>query len=175
MSEFVNDPAAVKAAVQPFLNQDLVSWRGLTKITVETLNAAIGKPIKMEQAALGWYPADRYTFTVESPSGGFVAYVRNGEVVLIEALVPPPLSAMEGLGQPTAILPHEILSPGTYVHEYVYCERGLVLSIGEPFQKEEPLKVVRARGVRPLDRPDEFGPEFYQAFQDQKVWKQSEE
>jgi hypothetical protein len=79
---------------------------------------------------------------------------------------------MEGLGQPTAILPHEILSPGAYVHEYLYCKRGLVLSIAEPFQKEQPLKIVRARGVRPLDSPGEFGPELYQPFQDQTVWEQ---
>ena len=171
MNQFVNDPAVVKAALQPFLAHQLGSWTGLPKSKLETLKAALGEPVKMEQAALGWKPAERYTFRVESPSGGLLAYTRQGEVVLIEALVPPPLSAMEGLGEPTAILPHEILSPGVYVHEYLYCERGLILGIGEPFRKEEPLNIVRVRGIRPLDSPSEFGPEFYQAFQDQTVWK----
>jgi hypothetical protein len=170
MSEFVNDPATVKAAVKPFLDQDLVSWTGLPRITVETLNAAIGKPIGMEQAALGWYPADSYTFRVESPSGGLIAYARNGQVILIEGLIPPPLSAIEGLGDPTTILPHEILLQGTYVHEYIYCEKGLVLSVAEPFQKDQPIKIVRCRGIRPLSSPDEFGPEFYQAFEEKTVW-----
>lgn len=77
---------------------------------------------------------------------------------------------MDGLDGPTAVLPHEILVQGTYVHEYLYCQRGLVLSIAEPFQKDQPMKMVRCRGIRLLSSPDEFGPEFYQAFEDKTVW-----
>ena len=170
MSEFINDPIAVKAAVQPFLDGNLLLWKGLPRTTVEIFSAAIGNPAKVEEAGLGWYPASRYTFELESASNGLAAYARGGDVILIEALAAPPLSAMHGLGDPTAILAHEILLQGTYVHEYLYCEKGLVLSVAEPFQKDLPIKVVRCRGVRPLSSLDEFGPEFYQAFEDKMVW-----
>src|SRR5436190_17579445 len=120
MSKLVNDPAAVKASMQPMLDHNLAAWSGLPKTNVETLVAAFGSPAEHEQAALGWYPADRYAFNVESRGGGLTAYVRNGEVVLIETLVAPPALAMQGLGEPTAILPHEILAPDAYVHEYLY-------------------------------------------------------
>lgn len=172
MTEPVNDPIEIKEAVRPFLEQNLVLWAGLPRTTVETLSRAISQPIKMEQGSLGWYPAERYTFRVESPAGGLIAYARHAEVVLIEALVAPPFSVTQGLGEPTAILPHEILSPLAYVHEYLYCERGLVLSVAEPFQEGKPMKIVRARGIPRLHRASEFGPEFYQAFQDQIAWQQ---
>ena len=172
VSELTEKLTAANTMLKPLLDQDLVLWKGLPKTLVETLTAVLGQAIKTEQAALGWYLADRYTFKVEEPARDLVAYARNGEVVLIQPFVPPPLSAMEPLGQPSAILPHEILSPDAYVHEYLYCQRGLVLSIAEPFQKGKPWDIVRVRGIRPLDNPNEFGPEFYRVFEDKMVWRQ---
>lgn len=170
MSEYISDPIAIKKIVQPFLENNLLLWKGLPLVSIEIFSEAIGKPTEIEEAELGWYPAERYTFEVKSRSGGIAGYVRNGEVLLIEALKAPPLAAMKGLGEPTAILPHEILVQNTYVHEYLYCERGLVLSVAEPFQKELPLRIVRCRGIRPMRSPDEFGPEYYQSFEDKTVW-----
>lgn len=171
MSCFVSDPLAVKAAIQPFLDGNLALWKGLPRIAVETLSSAIGKPTKIEEAGLGWYPADRYSFAVKCASDGIAAYVRNREVILVEAFTAPSLPAIDDLGKPTAILPHEILVQDAYVHEYLYCERGLVLSIAEPFQEGQPSKIVRCRGIRPLISVDEFGPEFFQAFEDRTVWR----
>jgi hypothetical protein len=172
MSEYIVDPATVRRSVQPMLDHDLAAWRGLPAIRVETLIAAFGAAAKHEHAALGWYPADRYILDVESRARGLAVYARAGEVVLIEALAPPPFSAMAGLGEPTKILPHEILSPGVYVHEYLYAPRGLVLGVAQPFQKEQPWSISRARGIKPLAGADEFGPELYQAFEARKVWSQ---
>lgn len=170
MNDDTNEAAMARARLQPFLEGDLLAWKGLPRLNVETLNAVLGQPAKEEETNLGWYDAMLYTYETASPSGGIAAYVRDGEAVMIEALVPPPLSAIEGLGEPSAIMRHEILVDGAYVHEYLYCERGLVLSIAEPFEKEEPQRLVRCRGVRPMSSPEEFGPELYMAFEDRQVW-----
>ncbi len=77
---------------------------------------------------------------------------------------------MAALGSPSAIKPHEILVENTYVHEYLFCERGLVLSVAEPFEEGRPLRIVRCRGIQPIDSPEQFGPEFYQSFEDRIVW-----
>ena len=170
MIEETNDVAIARARLQSFLEGDLVAWKGLPRLTVETLSAVLGQPTKTEETKLGWCAATVRTYVGESPAGGLAAYSRDNKVVMIEALVPPPLSATEGLGEPSAIKPHEILIPGTYVHEYLYCQRGLVLSIAEPFEKEEPLRLVRCRSVYPMNSPEEFGAEFYMTFEDREVW-----
>ncbi|HWS90142.1 MAG TPA: hypothetical protein VN282_24445 [Pyrinomonadaceae bacterium] len=158
------------ARLRPFLDGDLRAWAGLPGLSLATLSAVLGQPSRREETKLGWYDATRYTFEAEAPSGGLAAYIRGGAVVMIEALKPPPASAAEGLGEPCAVKPHEILVEGAYVHEYLYCERGLVLSVAEPFDKAEPSRLVRCRGLRPLAGPEEFGPEFYMAFEERVVW-----
>lgn len=170
MIEDPNDITIARARLQSFLEGDLVAWKGLPLLTVETLTAVLGQPTKTEKTKLGWYAASLHIYEVESPTGGLAAYSRDNQVVMIEVPVPPPLSAMEGLGEPCAIKPHEILVSGAYVHEYLYCQRGLVLSVAEPFDKDAPLRLVRCRGVHPMNSPEEYGPEFYMAFEEREVW-----
>lgn len=170
MIDDANDTAIVRARLQSFLESDLVAWKGLPLLTVETLTAVLGQPTKTEETKLGWYAANLHIYETESPAGGLAAYSRDSQVVMIEALIPPPLSAMEGLGEPSAVKPHEILVPGAYVHEYLYCQRGLVLSVAEPFEKGSPLRLVRCRGVYPMNSPEEFGPELYMAFEEREVY-----
>lgn len=130
----------------------------------------MGEPERSEEATLGWYPAQCLTSPMDCPSGGLRAYVRDGEVILVEALVPPPVSLLERLSEPDAVLPHEILSPGAYVHEYLYGGRGLILSVAEPFDREQPRRILRCRGIRPVGSPSDLGPELYLPFEDQISW-----
>ncbi|MBE9475215.1 MAG: hypothetical protein IMY85_10025 [Chloroflexi bacterium] len=167
---YIDNSDSTRAVLHPLLELDIPSWNGLAKITVETLYATLGRPKKVEDVELGWYPALQLTYIMDTPSGGLAVYIRNNEVVLIETLIPPPLSAMVGLGPPSAIKPHEILVENAYVHEYLYCERGLVLSIAESFEEGQPHQIVRCRGIRPIDSPEQFGPELYRAFEDKTVW-----
>jgi len=166
---YLDDPVAAQTALRPLLAGDLLAWRGLPRLSADTLHAAFGKPKQAEESTLGWYPAQRYTYPVERPQSGLIAYLRDDEVILVETLTPPPLSAMSRLGEPSAIKPHEILREGSYVHEYLYCERGLVLSIAEPFEKGQAWQIVRCRGIQPIDDPRQFGPEFYLPFEDRSA------
>lgn len=167
---YVDDPLDLKGILRPFLEWDLTSWNGLPRVLVKTFSAVLGRPEKVEDARLGWYPAQRFSYPVSMPGGGLDVYVREHEVVLIEMRIPPPLSAMDALGSPSAVKPHEILLEGAYVHEYLFCEKGLVFSVAEPFEEGLPLHIVRCRGIRRIDSPDQFGPEFYQSFEDRIVW-----
>lgn len=89
-----------------------------------------------------------------------------GDVVLIETLLEPDASVLAELGPPSAAKAHEILVNDAYVHEWVYADRGLVLSVAEPFAAPTDRRVVRCRGVRPLKTADDYGPEFHMAFED---------
>lgn len=149
---------------------DLGAWRGLPELSPESLDAVFGSPSQAEPSYLGRYPAHRSTYQLDRPSGGLHAYSRDERVVLVETLLPPPASALSALGPPTEAKPHEILVDGAYVYEWVYAPRGLVLSVAEPFDAPENRRIVRSRGVRPLASADEFGPEFYLAFEDQTSW-----
>src|SRR5258706_3095809 len=128
----VADASEAIRRFEPFLRGDLESWRGLPDVSIRTLKEALGPPEGPESVTLGWFPAERFEFRLESATGGMAAYARDGRVVLVESLVAPNISAAERLGQPCAIKPQEIVVPDCYVHEYLYCGRGLVLSIAEP-------------------------------------------
>jgi hypothetical protein len=165
-----SDCANLKSIFKPLLEGDLLLWRGLPVISAESVIATFGQPSAMDETDLGWYPATCYTWDFKTPEPNMTVYSRNGELVLIETKVSPPIEILKSLGELSAILPHEFLIPGTYVHEYLYCQRGLVLSVAEPFQKELPLQIVRCRGIKIMSRAAEFGPEYYRSFEDETVW-----
>jgi hypothetical protein len=166
---YLDDPQLARAALAPLLAGDLAAWRGLPKLRAAALVAALGEPVLREAAQLGWHPADRWVIQPAGVSGELVAFVRDGEVLMVE-VAPPPSPDLEALETPCAILPHEILREGAYVHEYLYCSRGLVLSVAEPFDQSLVRSIVRCRGIRPIEKPELFGPELYCAFEDRKSW-----
>jgi hypothetical protein len=163
-------PEDAAAALEPMLALDLPAWRGLPPLPLAAVDAALGLPQAREETHLGWYPAQRSTYIVDRPSGGLHAYSRDGTVVLVEAISAPSPSALATLGPPPAAKPHEILVDGAYVHEWIYAPQGLVLSVAEPFDAPADKRVVRVRGVRPLASGDDFGPDFYLAFEDRMSW-----
>jgi len=158
------------AVLEPLLALDLAAWHGLPDVAVAEFDAALGPPENAEDAHLGWYPARRLTYRLARPSGGLQCYSRDDRAVLVETLVAPPPAVLAQLGPPSGVKPHEILVEDAYVHEWVYAPRGLVLSVAEPFGAPEDRRVVRCRGVRPLAGADDFGPEFYMAFEDRTSW-----
>jgi hypothetical protein len=158
-------------ALEPLLALDPAAWRGLPPLTVADLDRCLGPFAAAEEAQLGWYPADRRTYRLDRPSGGLDCFSRDGQVVLVETLEPPPSSVLEVLGPPSGVKPHEILVEGAYVPEWVYADRGLVLSVAEPFAAPDDRRVVRCRGVRVLASADEFGPEYHLAFEDRTSYR----
>src|ERR1051325_7683106 len=111
----IDDPLTLRAVLQPFLDGDLLAWQGLPRFSVATLNAALGEPVGEETVQLGWYPARCNRYVTQDPSGGLLAFVRNRQVVLIEAVNPPPIAVLEVRGEPSAILPHQIVVKDAYV------------------------------------------------------------
>lgn len=156
--------------LHPFLHHDLLAWPGLPAITVAELTEALGQPADRDVTTLGFYPADHYTYPLEAPSQGITVYARHQQVVLIQALVPPPTSAMAELPEPCGIKAQEILVPGAYAHEYVYCDRGLVLTVAKALNHHDPDCLVRCRGIQPIATVEAFGPDFYRPFEDQMYW-----
>jgi hypothetical protein len=160
----------LREQLEPFLSGNLSAWRGLPEASPAEFDALFGAPAERGIADLGFYPAERSVYPADSPSGGVIAFARHDRVVLIQALRPPPVSAMQDLPAPCGIKGHEILVPGAYAHEYVYCGLGLVLTVARPFKAGGPDRIARCRGIRPIAAADDFGPEYYKAFEDQTSW-----
>lgn len=158
-------------ALEPLLALDPVAWRGLPALAVAEADLALGPPAEVEETGLGRYPAQRRSYRLDRPSGGLDCFARDGQVVLVETLVPPPAAVLAALGEPSGVKPHEILVEGAYVPEWVYAERGLVLSVAEPFAAPADRRVVRCRGVRVLASADDFGPEYHVAFEDRTSYR----
>ena len=160
----------ILAVLQTFASWDIYKWKGLPVLSLDDLREVLGVPIESSDDELGWYQVQRLRFKIESPSQSIDVYVRDGKVLMLQGRTTPPVSILSKLGQPCAIKPHEILLEGAYVHEYLYCKQGLLISVAEFADKKRPLQLIRFRGIRSLEHPDELGAELYRAFEDQVSW-----
>jgi len=160
----------LKTDLTPFLEFHLGEWRGLPAIDVDALTASFGAPQETGSVELGFYPAMRSRFASKTESGGFDAYSRETRVLMIETLKQPPVEILAALPEPMSILPNELLLQGAYGHEYLYGERGLVLTVAVPYGSRQPSKIARCRGIAPIGSAREFGPELYRPFEDRVVY-----
>lgn len=154
--------SSVCELLRPVLDLSLAAWRGLPSWPTTDVTAAIGKPEDQRDTMLGMFPAQQQTHRLpDRPAGGLIVFSRQGQIVLIETLRPPSMETLTVLGEPDARKAHELSAPDAYVWEYVYCDRGLVLSVTEPFDETEPKRIVRCRVLPRLMHPQEYGAAFY--------------
>jgi hypothetical protein len=158
----------LNAIFAPLFSGDLAKWQGLPAISASELETSLGKAAEQETVTLGAYPAERLRFS--QPGGHtLLAYVRHGQVVMVEVLPPPDSSVLATLPEPTAILPQEIDVAGAYAHEYLYAEQGLLLTVAQDLKQATRHRgvgamrhqLVRCRGIRPLSHPRALGAELY--------------
>lgn len=155
--------------IAPLVGGRPADWRGLPPGAESTLEASLGEAVEVVDGRLGYYPAERRRY--RAAGGDVLLWVRAGEGVMIEAPVDLPASALDGLEAPCAVLPHEILAEDGYAHERLYCERGLVATVIEPFAGGGAERVVRLRGIAPVASPADFGPELYKSADDRVRWR----
>lgn len=160
----------LRAALEPILSLDLVNWTGLPTATLDQFDTLFGPPVERIESTLGYYPATRYRYQTEHGAYELVVWVREGTAVMIETLKTPDVSILVALPKPSAVLANEILIPDAYAHEYLYCTNGLVLTVAQPYSESGTNRIVRCRGIKPLASVEEFGPAYYQAFDDQVQW-----
>ncbi len=149
-------------AIRNFIEGRLADWQGLPLLTVGGLSEILGAPVRHAEAPLGTATAPRYTFELRERDASLFAHEANAHIVLVEISPPPGLDALEGLPEPTAVLPQEIRIDRAYAHEYFYAERGLLLTIAKPFEAHVEDRLVRCRGIRPLPPTARTpGPDLY--------------
>lgn len=149
-----------------FSKGEVEGWRGLgAGLSIEEVKGFFGGPVETNEDCLGYYPAVKYTFPC-----GLIAYVRQQAVVLIETPNLPDSGILDQLRSPDAVLPHEIWVDGAYAHEYIYCDRGLVLTVAEYFDEAAANEIVRCRGFERIERPGEFDARYHRAFEDSSFW-----
>ncbi|MEK6677153.1 MAG: hypothetical protein AABZ47_16050 [Planctomycetota bacterium] len=159
----------LQTSLEPILRVEPARWQGLHRATVAEFDALFASPEESIDAVLGYYPATRRRYRTNTGQG-LMLWARAGEAVMVETLVQPAASVLNELPNPCAILAHEILVPDAYAHEYLYCAIGLVLTVAQPLRGDVPFRIIRCRGVKPLASADEFGLDYYCAFEDQVRW-----
>jgi len=160
-------PEDLRKELAPLIAGNLLAWHGLPLIGSDSLEDVIGPIKNRTEVLLGAYPAECYLFEVGTSGQEIAAFVRLGVVVMMENLRPPQISSMEYLEEPCAILPQEILVEGFYAYEYLYCSRGLVLTVAKALEekKDQERRLIRCRGIRPIDSVKDFGPELYMSWE----------
>jgi len=161
----------LKAALESMLYIDLANWRGLPGAIAEQFDELFGEPYEREETMLGCFPATRLDYAVNYPAQMLSVWVRDGIAVMVEIQKKPDISILGVLAEPSAVLPNEIILPDAYPHEYLYCDIGLILTVAQPYDVRENKYIARCRGVKKLANAREFGPTYYQAFDEQVRWQ----
>ncbi|MFT3718296.1 hypothetical protein [Pseudorhodoferax sp.] len=165
--------------LQPLLDGDLPAWQGLPPAPVAAFDALFGAPSAQGTEPLGARPALRSDY-----AGALTLWSRGGLAVMAAPAKLPPDTVLQALGPPDLVLPHEILLPGHYAHEYLYGRRGLLLTVAEVLQGSArqggarqgdarqggARHVARCRGMAPLAAPQDLGSDLYLAFEDRVAW-----
>lgn len=160
--------ATLHERLAPLLAGDPLAWHGLPPAHVADFDALFGAPLVQQDQVLGAMAAVRRSYR-DAQGRGLVVWSRQDLAVMVEASTLPPPALVAQLPRPDRILAHEILLPDHYAHEYLYCATGLVLTVAEPLGQGQ-AHIARCRGVAALASPQEFGPAYYLAFEDQISW-----
>lgn len=157
--------------IKSFAAGDIQSWNGIPEnFREDDLIELFGTVVETTNAELGYYPAKRILLADATGLRKLVAFLRDGVVILVESLVMPDAAVLEQLPVPDAVLPPEMLLPGAHPNEYIYCNRGLNLTVAKYADERIPDRIVRCRGVRQLGSSREFDARYYRAFEDQIVY-----
>lgn len=159
-----------RQALSRLLTGELADWHGLPPVQQADLVEAIGPPISATVVEVGALPADRLAFDVPGTSRRLIAFARHGQVPMVEVEPPPDVAVLARLPAPSVILPQEIRVAGAYAHEYLYKERGLLLTIAERLDKGAPDTLVRCRGIRPLSPSEQLSSDLYLPLDARVVW-----
>lgn len=150
-------------SLQPLLRGDPAAWNGLPPLPADAFDSELGAPVKIDEADLGGSPAERRIYE------DVIAWSRDGAIVMVEIACDLPASILAGLEAPCAALPNELVIPGGYAREQLYCTRGLVATIVKPHDGGSE-RIVRLRGIAPIAGPEAFGAGLYQPFEDRIRW-----
>ena len=121
-------PQSLRILLQPLLAGDLPAWQGLPAVSVADFDALYGPPTVRREEPLGALPAMRHDYAA-GDDGTLAMWSRGGQAVMLAPAHLPSPAVLDTLPAPDAVLAHEILVPGHYAHEYLYCTRGLVLTV----------------------------------------------
>jgi hypothetical protein len=164
----------LQLTLEPLLHGDPARWKGLPPVSLADFDATFGSAAETEEGVLGHHPATRRIYRTANAGAGLILWDRKGVAVMVEALAVPPASVLAELPEPSLILAQEILVPGAYAHEFLYCATGLVLTVARALRHDAADRIVRCRGLKPLASPAEFGPDYFREFDDQVRWLDTE-
>ena len=169
-SSNIPETYSLKAQLDSLVRGDIDRWYGLPSVSIDEVKSILGKAEEVQEAAVGAHPAGLYRFS-HSPSGSKIdIYERHGMAIMVEVRPVPNVDLLSVLGAPTAVLPQELSIEGAYAHEYLYCDRGLLMTVAQDLSGKIPDKVIRLRGIKKMKGPDELNSELYFPLDAQENW-----
>jgi len=163
----------LEIAINALLEFRLVDWHGLPSTTTLELLDRLGVPVDTFNTYIGMHAAIAMKFPMNSfPAMELIVYFRGDQVLALETFNPPPASILTLLDPPDIRKPGEFLLAGCLIYEYVFCRRGLAMSVAEPLPSEpkKSMKILRCRGIASLASPSEFDNRYYLAQQSRLVF-----
>ena len=159
-----------KNSLSLFLNAEYHLWKGLPSMNEKQLKNVLGEPTHLEEVYLGYYTSQKLTYLMPVLSGGIHAYIRDNQLIMIEAIKTPSYALVDTLTEPCGEKLQEILVNGAYVSEQLYCQIGLILSVATFFEDSNLPQIVRIRSIKSFENPNEFDERYYKSFSNQIKW-----
>jgi hypothetical protein len=136
--------------LDPLLKLRLADWHGPWPLLLDQLDELLGPRSEPAEVELGYHPAQAHTYKPDGADRAIVAYARGAEVIMLEVTPVPEDLALDELGEPDARLSQEISVPGAFAHEFLYAERGLLVTVAQDLLPPRHSRVLRVRAIQPV-------------------------
>lgn len=157
----INQKNTLENKLEQFTQLDLKSWDGLPSDMLNAYTEVLGSSPVPQDTTVGAFAAQLYQYELSATQKKLNVYQRNGVVFMIGLDTNIDQKILETLGEPCAILSQELYIEDAYAHEYLYCEKGLLITALQVFGQDQPTKVTRVRTFAPVKTAKEVKSELY--------------
>lgn len=168
--ENIENSKSFASRMEPFMTLNFGSWTGLPLCHVSDFTALYSQPTQVKDATVGAFPAKLYTYEVAGMENELKVYERYGNVLMVELNKVLELDFISDLGTPSEILPQEIFLENAYAHEYLYTQKGLLITVLQHFNKNDAKEITRFRTFRPIEKAEDLDSELYYPLDNEINW-----
>ena len=157
-----------KQFLNHFLHDEFHKLNGLPSCTIGFVKNKYGSPVSIKETQLGISSANKHTLHINNQEIGI--YERNNNFLIVSKRVEFEMKFLSDFGEPCEILPQQIDVQNHYAHEYLFCEKGLLITVLEPLNKQLEKTISRIRAIQAISDPKNLSPELYLSLDNQINW-----
>ena len=146
---------------QPFIDLELKKWKGLGFYTIDEFSELFGQLEEVRDSKVGYFPAICYQYHVDNVKYPLKIYERGGIAIMLEIEAILDIALLDDLEEPSVILLPELSIEEAYAHEYLYCNRGLLITVLEYDNPTRKNEIMRIRGFGTIDAVRDLKSDLY--------------